>query len=62
MKVRPLRTTTVAALTAASLIATLLPLSRVQAQDEAAPTQTVGVARLTPEAEAAITKGLAYLA
>ena len=62
MNVRPLRTTTVAALTAASLIATILPLSRVQAQDEAPPTQTVGVARLTPEAEAAITKGLAYLA
>ena len=62
MNARPLRTTTVAALTAASLLTSTLPLARVHAQDEAAQTQTVGVARLTPEAEASITKGLAYLA
>ena len=49
MNARPLRTTTVAALTAASLLTSTLPLARVQAQDEAAQTQTV-------------TKGLAYLA
>ena len=62
MNARPLRTTTVAALTAASLLTSTLPLARVQAEDEAVATQIVGVARLTPEAEAAITKGLAYLA
>ena len=62
MNARPLRTTTVAALTAASLLTSTLPLARVQAEDEAGPTQVVGIARLTPEAEASITKGLAYLA
>ena len=51
-----------AALAAASLISLTLFPTRSGAQDESAPTQTVGIARLTPEAEASIKKGLAYLA
>ena len=62
MNVRPLRTTTVAALTAASVLASTFPFAQVRAQDEQVATQIVGVARLSPESEAAITKGLAYLA
>ena len=62
MNTRTLRTTTMAALTAASLFSLTLFPTGAEAQDESAPTQTVGIARLTPEAEASIKKGLAYLA
>ena len=51
-----------AALTTASLFSLTLCPTPTQAQDESAPTQIVGIARLTPEAEASIKKGLAYLA
>ena len=43
-----------AALTAASLFSLTLFPTGAEAQDESAPTQTVGIARLTPEAEASI--------
>ncbi|MFP6855830.1 MAG: prenyltransferase/squalene oxidase repeat-containing protein [Roseibacillus sp.] len=59
MNPRPLRTTLVAALAAASLLTTSVPFA--QAQEERAG-QSVGVARLTPEVRASITKGLEYLA
>ena len=49
----------VAALAAASLLTTSVPFA--QAQEERAG-QSVGVARLTPEVRASITKGLEYLA
>ena len=57
MNTRTLRTTTMAALTAASLFSLTLFPTGAEAQDESAPTQTVGIARLTPEAEASIKKG-----
>ena len=56
----PLRRTFVASLAAASLLVSSLPVSVARAQSEGG--QTVGVARLTPEVRASITKGLEWLA
>ncbi len=58
MNARPLSKTFVAALAGASLLSSSLPLAH--AQEEGA--QAVGVARLTPEVRASITKGLEFLA
>ncbi len=60
MKSYPFTKTLVATLTAVTFIAA--PVQSVRAQSDEGGEQVVGVARLTPEVRASITKGLDYLA